>query len=699
MLKLFMTLTHSVDYDNGVYMVLAGVCENLTRPPQYIHTHSFLLKWKAPIHVSGDAAARNTRCWRRPMKPNNLACLATIALAVSAFPSVAPSQNVSRHMSAPVSVAQNSTTSTSTLLSFNKVVETRIRPQTGRLLELLAAGGRTTNLDGIPVFNGSDKFLTGKIAIGYAEFIEALPANDPSLPRHLADFGKIAKMTIDDPNDSWGIYYYLVALKKLKKAGYLDRAVDRLSLAKLRVRLDWRTFMDRDTLELIDHPNNYKCVAFAIARLRAELGWESLSEADRIYNTLGQHYNAYSGFGFADETDGEGRFDRYSVLLAGEIANHFVQSGVQPTDEVKGWLRKSADVMLMRINAKGEGWEYGRSIGPYGETAIIETLTAAASSGVLTQAEMDMAYAYATIVANRYINFWLDPATGSVNLWDKGRRTDAYRGKFRIFGENLSLAHQFSYTNAVWNRLGYKDRAPIADFEKRLAQRPLQAITWFKRGEYDRLLFTRRDRSHTFGLPLINGGRTQHMNTPYFPVPFARGIVESMSDGKTPQLVPRFTLANDDVLMPLAFFKNIQVSTKGRTTSVTTRQDELNKMGTPSPIKDGRLRVTTRFDFRDGEVSRTDVYTPTVPIDLKKIELEFAGFSQVVAQKANTITLGQGAATEFKVEGLENCTAENINDLPDYRSDTGAMTSLVRCQSGPKSLDKPFSISWRLKYN
>jgi hypothetical protein len=633
------------------------------------------------------------------MKTGNLASLSTIVLAVIALPSAAPSQGVSRTISAPISVTQNLPAGTMQLLSFNAVVETRIRPQTGRLIELLVAGGRTTNLDGIPVFNGSDKFLTGKIAIGYAEFIEALPANDPSLPRHLADFGKIAKMTIDDPNDSWGIYYYLVALKKLKKAGYLERAIDRLSLAKLRVRLDWRTFMDRDTFELIDHPNNYKCVAFAIARLRAELGWETLDAANAIYATLGQHYNAYSGFGFADETDGEGRFDRYSVLLAGEIANHFVQSGIQPTEEVKGWLRKGADVMLMRINAKGEGWEYGRSIGPYGETAIIETLTAAAASGVLSEHEKDMAYAYATIVANRYINFWQDPSTGSVNLWDRGRRTDAYRGKFRIFGENLSLAHQFSYTNAVWNSLGYKDRAPITDFEARLAQRPTQATTWFSRGEYDRMLFTRRDRLHTFGLPLINGGRTQHMNNPYFPVPFARNIIESMADGKTPQLVPRITLANDDVLMPLAFFKNTQVSTRGRTTSVTTRQDELNLMGAPAPIKDDRLSVTTRFDFRDGEVSRTDVYTPKVPLNIKKIELEFAGFSQIIAQSGTTISLGQGAATEFKVEGLDNCTAENITNLPDYRSDTGAMTSLVRCQSGPKSVNKPFSIVWRLKYN
>jgi hypothetical protein len=613
----------------------------------------------------------------------------TLALILAFMPSVAPSQT-----------ARASATATAPLLSFNEVVGTRIRPQTGRLLELLAVGGRTTNLDGIAVFNGSDKFLTGKIAIGYAEYIEALPAGDPSLPGHLANFGKIAKMTIDDPNDTWGIYYYLVALKKLKKAGHLDRAVDRLSMAKLRVRLDWRSFMDRDTYELIDHPNNYKCVAFAIARIRAELGWEGPEAANEIFKTLGQHYDAFSGpYGFADETDGDGRFDRYSVLLAGEIANHFVQTGAQPPQQVKVWLRKAADVMLMRLNTKGEGWEYGRSLGPYGETAIIETLTAAAASGVLTPSEMDMAYAYATIVANRYINFWQDPTTGSVNLWDRGRRTDAYRGKFRIFGENLSLAHQFSYTNALWNSLGYQNRAPIADFEARLAQRPAQTTTWFSRGTYDRMLFTRRDRLHLFGLPLINGGTTQHMNNPYFPVPFSRGIVESMADGKTPQLVPRLTFANDDVLMPLAFFKNVQVVTRRRTTSVSLRQDELDKMGTPSPIKDDRLSVTTRFEFRDGEVSRTDTYTSKAPIAIKKIELEFAGFSRVANQNGLRTTLGQGAATQFVVEGLDTCTAENIDNLPDYRSDTGPMTSLIRCQSGPKTIDRPFSIKWRLNYN
>jgi hypothetical protein len=328
-----------------------------------------------------------------------------------------------------------------TIPAFDATVRDRIQPQTEQLLIKLVKDGRKLELDGTPVFNGSDKFLPGKIALGLVDYLIALPADDPRLPQYLADFRKIAKLTADDANDSWGAYYYLSALNKLREAGRLKEAVDPLTLAKLRVRLDWRMFVDVDTYALIDHPNNYYCVAFAMARLRATMGWDDGAPAEKLYAKIAEHYDLYSGqYGFADETDGDGRFDRYSVLLAGEIAQRYIETGGKPPAETLAWLRKSADVMLMRLDAEGRGFEYGRSIGPYGETAIIETLTAAAVLDLLTPQQKDLAYAYSARAAQRYVQFWQDPKTGSVNLWDGGRRTDDYRGKFRILGENLSRA-------------------------------------------------------------------------------------------------------------------------------------------------------------------------------------------------------------------------------------------------------------------
>jgi len=440
-------------------------------------------------------------------------------------------------------------------------------------------------------------------------------------------------------------------------------------------------------------------VALGIARLRHRLGWEDETGATVLYGKIADHYRRYSGeFGFADETDGEGRFDRYSVLLAGELANHFIETGARPPDEALVWLRKSSDVMLQRMHADGSGFEYGRSLGPYGETAIIETLTAAARLGVLTPAERDLAYSYATRAAQRYVEFWTDPKTGSVNLWDNGRRTDTYRGKFRILGENLSLTYQFAYTNEGWNVMGYDGRPIAADFTAALDRRPAHLVTWFARGAYDRLLITRRDAGHVIGLPLINGGATQHMHDAYFPIPFSQGMLEGIADGTAPVLVPRFTLNDGVQLMPLAFMKDVKVDDAAAQTTVTYRQTEMDRLGSSAPVADARLTVQTSYTLRANRIERTDVFTPAGPLDLGSIRLEFATFSMDPKQDGTTTRFGSGVVTSFSVEGLQSCTSRKLDHDHDYASDTGPMTALVVCTSGAARLDHPLTIGWAIDF-
>ncbi len=587
----------------------------------------------------------------------------------------------------------------SNALSFNEVVTTRIQPQTEKLLIDLAREGRNLKIDGTPVFNGSDKFLPGKIAVGLASFIAGLPENDPRLPSYLKNFRDIAKLTVDDANDSWGLYYYLFAIDRLQQAGRLREAIDPLTLAKLRVRLDWRSFVDVDTLELIDHPNNYYCVAFAIARIRAKLGWESRDGADRLYTRMIAHYPLYSGEnGFADETNGDGRFDRYSVLLAGEIAQRFMQTDQQPPAQILAWLRKSADVMLQRVNRDGLGFEYGRSIGPYGETSIVEVLTAAAVTNVLTEPEKQLAYAFSSRVAERYVNFWVNPTTGSVNLWDNGRRTDAYRGKFRILGENLSLAYQFGYTNDHWNRIGFKNKAPTEAFWSHLTALPTQTVTWFSNGKYDRMMLTRREGSRVISLPVVNGAATQHDHHPYFPIPFSPGMLEPVPDGEVPMLVPQIKLTDGSVLMPLAFHRNVCVETQGPKTIVSFNQTELDLMGSRAPVADGRISVATRYELQAGKIRRTDVFTPLAPIDVSDIVMAFGTFSQIPVTRSGTTVFARGAIDRFTVTGLPNCVSSATNGERDYQTNIGAMESKVVCSSGPRRISQPFTISWDISY-
>ncbi len=97
-------------------------------------------------------------------------------------------------------------------------------------------------------------------------------------------------MTVDDTNNTWGVYYYCQALHMLQEAGLLEQAVSPETLAKLRIKLDWRAFVRADDLTLIDLPNNYYGVAFSVARLRYQLGWEDASASEALLERTLDHY-------------------------------------------------------------------------------------------------------------------------------------------------------------------------------------------------------------------------------------------------------------------------------------------------------------------------------------------------------------------------------------------------------------------------
>jgi hypothetical protein len=624
------------------------------------------------------------------MNPRNLRVLLALPIIAAAPGPVAPASDWSTRPHGPTYA---------TAPAMHETVERRLMPQMEALLTQLLRDKRSMRLGGVEVFKSGDKFLPGKIAAAMSYRVLDLPKGDPRLPQRLKDFAVIADLTVGDPNDTWGIYYYVSALHRLKQAGLLERAVSPATLALLKARLDWHRFV-RSDLTLVDLPNNYYGVAFSIARLRYLMEWEDERGSERLLERTLDHYRRYSGeYGFADETVGKGRFDRYSVLLIGEIAQRLVETGMEPTPEVKGWLRRSVDLMLPRFNMRGEGWEYGRSIGTYGETAFLEVLTAAARLKVLTPTEERMAYAFSSRIAARYMDFWVSPATGSVDLWDQGRRTDAYRGKHRIFGENLSLARQYIYTDAIWSDLGYRGRVPDAGYERWLKTLPKSTTTWFARGEHDRAVVTIRDGDTVIGLPIINGAEGQHMHNPYFPVPFSPGMLQGSADADYPLLLPRITLTDGSVLMPLAWFKDVRVTKRGAVTEVTWRQDALDRMGGEDAIADPRATIVTRYRLAPGSITRTDSLSVNGTAKIARIDMSFASFSSgPVLRSAGAVTFGTGEVKRLETRGYGNCTAQEVARQP-YRSTTGAFRSLVECGLAIAAPSATAELNWALSYN
>ncbi len=585
----------------------------------------------------------------------------------------------------------------------NMVVQQQLQPQLDYFFSRLAAEKTALVIDGQKAFGSNDKFLPGKIAIGLSYVLINKTADDPELATRLQQYRDIADMTVGMDNHTWGVYYYVSALYSLKKAGLLERAVSPETLAKLRVQLDWRRFVSQPDYELVNLPTNYFGVAFSIARLRMLLGWEDESGSQILLGKMMQHYDAYSGtYGFSDETSGEGRFDRYSILLIAEICERFLETGMPITPDLKKKLRKAATVALNLINAKGEGFAFGRSLGPYGETAMLEILSVAAYLDVLTPQEKTFAYAYSSQVAARYNTFWYDSAMKSVDMWGKGRRTDTYRGKHRILGENFSLLHQLIFTNSYWNQAGFKDKAVTPGLAAWLDKtQPPFSFTWFARGEYDRALAIYRDKGHAFSLLMVNGGAGQHDNSPYYPLPFAHGVITGIPDSgfKHPQLLPKFKLADGSELVGAAYIKDIRSSGAGKTRRVSYRQDELNKLGANAPVKDARIALKTEYSFAPGVITRTDTYTPRGVVAVEALTLDFSSFSSEGVMKDTKVRFGQGSVTGFEVSGLAGCTLHNTGGSdPLHKAPDAPMLSHVSCASPAFSFERPLTVKWVIRY-
>lgn len=146
--------------------------------------------------------------------------------------------------------------------------------------------------------------------------------------------------------ETWGILNGITGLYRLQKAGLLESVVDGDTLQLLKASLDWRTFVDiGEHYGLIDKPTNYYGVAFGIARYRELLGWEPEGHSSQLLQRFLEHIERYSGeLCFMDETPGDGRFDRYSILVPAELTT---------TDPGN------------RLAGAGEDQDHAEKVGPY----------------------------------------------------------------------------------------------------------------------------------------------------------------------------------------------------------------------------------------------------------------------------------------------------------------------------------------------
>lgn len=556
--------------------------------------------------------------------------------------------------------------------------------------------GRDMALDGVRVFETHDPFRPGKLALAMSYRVTACEPGSAEELRACHQFDRMAELTGEDPQETWGIYFYLCALVRLKSRGLLEKTLAPFRLDQLRERLDWRGFIEQPTYLLKELPNNFYGVAFSIAGHRAALGWEDPMHAEILLEKMLHTYRTHSGqHGFADEIEGEGLYDRYSVLLIAEIAHRFRETGRPLTSEMQTRLRSSAQFVLCNLNKNGDGFQFGRSIGAFGDSAFLEILSAAAWHGVLTAVETRMAYAFARRATRKFLDFWHDGIRQSVNLWEDGRATDGYRNKQRILGETISLLHQHIYTHRVWQQLKLKPTPELqSEFDNWLAELPRATLTRFVNNRDAKAALTVRDGDRLFSLWLVNPAK-HHDNGAYAPTPFSSSLIQAVPGANIHPLVPLIELDDGSQLRPMAYFDAIYLEESGERTILHCRQSALATVHKGKLRPDARVSVQTRFEFSPGRLCRKDEFRMSKGCAIRLVRLCFPTTLKARIDQFCAKLDGDEGFT-FQVEGYESLTVRSTTSMatPEgpIRDEILASTKSIQ----PKNDE--LTVSWLLNY-
>ena len=510
---------------------------------------------------------------------------------------------------------------------------------------------------------------------------------------------EIIPMCAELPMQTWGIFNAVKGLYRLKEKNMHRSVIDPDVWEKLKNILDWRTFVDCENhLALKGYPTNYYGVAFGIARYRELLGWEDEEYSKKLLDRFMEHIQLYSGeYEFMDETPGDGRFDRYSILVPAEIANTVMDTGMELPEKIISMLKKSTAICLFMANRDGYGFSYGRSIGAYGDTGVLEVLTAAYKvKNILSEEEKRLAYAYCVALIRRFGKFWIDPAMRSVNMWEKGRKTDSYRNKNRILSENLSLCMQILEATE-WESpcAGEEDMEMI--WKHREQQNLQSMICPFAKGEYERALVLVRDGSRVWSLPFISGGSAYFAKSPYFPIPYSQFAVTGVPGEEYAYLVPQIILEDGKRLMPIVYFKEIHVDSSENQVIVSSKQDVMCEMGKEQMQPYKGIRCQTVYTFQPGKIQRSDTfYVERAPF-IRKIQMDVLTFSDHASEIKDGIEFEKGIVRKFTQKGFDKQHIIQGNNQENYRTPEGGLSYHIQWETEEGKLTEP-SVEWEMEY-
>lgn len=577
---------------------------------------------------------------------------------------------------------------------FDDLVKKMIIPHVKELCELYEEQGHEMILDGEACFKeGMDNdFVYGTLVSVFCQIMGTMNRESETFENWLKRTKEVIEKNIEMSLNTFGILEFLSGINELKRLSLYELIVDEAVERDLKSKLHWHTFINPLTLEFTRPlAKNYYGVAIRIALLREHIGFDEDGSSDALVDKFFEMVPENDdGTIYMDETDGQGRYDKYSLNVASELSELYLLFDKPIPEKIRRMLKASVEAHVITADEYGHGCLYGRSIGGNATATIIEVLPLALLQSDLMDDRLDEEVVYSLIytAGERMTDFWFSDTRGMFNLWDDGKQTDSYRGKHRVLEVNLDLSLKMIRANKFLHKSGWNQRKPLAAsaLKVKLSQLPKVNYISFESGTYDRGLAVYRAESGLMMLPVINGAHNYYKNSQYMPVPYSYKLLSGSSNRVESSLIPKLHFEDGTTASPIVYSKDIRVINHKGKMCLTYRQEELCAINDEMPSKYSGVSDQITYIISDNVIERRDIFRFTGDHIPFSISMTIDSFSSDVSINGGSICFGNGKVKQIDVEGLNLSEVVSVSDNRTFHTTYGRLkTQLILTSNGNMS--------------
>ena len=434
-----------------------------------------------------------------------------------------------------------------------------------------------------------------------------------------------------------------------------------------------REQLDRGLLERSEYDDHFQAFTIAKSVARFSFGLTKKDDTGKGIDRFveGIEKNSSGGFCNDDPHGPSGVYDIYGLLSFIFVRQALqLHANVHLKDRKLPKLRTFAEKYLRMLpdlaRQDGLGWNYGRSIGAYGQLHCISMILQAMRDNWINAEKMPLYLDTLRRLFQYFFVTYIDQEKGDLMIRDEERNTvENHTTRMANFDAARYLCQ--------WSRLARVIGGSLAVPPPNRAKTAGRFVIFDKSHKKEHGLFLFRDENIglQLQLPLIGPGKDLSSDNLAFP--HCSGIFDWPVNKYLPVMLPELTFG-DQVVIPSYYGKNC-VTGIGLKKSFYLRFDQPDLVKTDGSFAYGLGSCQVQWSFGNGKVQSEFIFKVKNPVSMDKMRLALVIGSPHSTHRLGT-TLRQGEAglrANVEVDDFQASwgSFETVTEDTDYRGYAG----------------------------